>query len=876
MNMLGPAGRLFAIALAAALIVSVLWDAWQSVSVRTTTLAGAPLLQLANERLSDRATTINGSTALPAKLSLVSQGLVLARSHTTGPLAPADTQFSFDVRPYAKSAYGLSVVAETHEGPFFVHDDRSVEILHDRPRSSARPVAPRSFRRELWVHVSYERLRYNAKLTFAHDDPFAGAFVSGAMPLKTFLDLTLPRSVLSTTDVALSDIVLPRTQNVVVTPSTVTIRIAGDSAVRGGESVPIGERIQLTMRSGEFEAFNERAHPDTIHMQIDGYILRDQSPLPAQRNAGGFSTWYPSASAPETDIVSTLEPALAPGLGKLRRALAPAAWEYGPLASLAAALAAVFSLAPPLIALFVLAPGGVLLEPSRRKLHSALLSAMLAAPLVYSASRLVQLLLEQRFDLFGIANVCAAAAATLGLLAAWILMMLRLPGGADRRSALITMSVAVFVTALASALGATVSPYDPLSFLLGPVLSLAVLVSFVRPDLLLAVVLEHWPRAARWATLFGAVAMISVALNVPVQTLDHALGVHLLDTLLTTEFSATRLAAAAIVVSVLFAGLYTAGDWNWQKMPYAIAALWAAYVIGASTSVLTLPLALALGVFSFRWIALVGSGRREKMENIRAAIKTRTASKSGDFATMRDLEQLDDTLARLHDRLLSGDLKPDDFASYQKRLEADRVDLKAALQFPDAVRSPDIAFSFGVDVDPWRNGIAAAKAGAVLALVLFAFGAPVLIDRSTVPLFTAFTSIVEVFASRIAGAFLFGYFFAYVRGTMGVTKALAFTTAAVAASLPVWVLVDSRENILSGVVSLLFFYGLIGAWFDVHGWKTVGRTNLREVFTLAGLGNFAALGTLGVTALAAVVTGQIQQIFQVLLKAVENQIKTGP
>jgi prepilin signal peptidase PulO-like enzyme (type II secretory pathway) len=74
----------------------------------------------------------------------------------------------------------------------------------------------------------------------------------------------------------------------------------------------------------------------------------------------------------------------------------------------------------------------------------------------------------------------------------------------------------------------------------------------------------------------------------------------------------------------------------------------------------------------------------------------------------------------------------------------------------------------------------------------------------------------------------------------------------------------------------VFFYGLIGAWFDLHGWKTVGRTNLREVFTLAGLGNFAALGTLGVTALAAVVTGQIQQIFQVLLKAVENQIKTGP
>ena len=43
MKPLGPTGRLFAIVLAVALIVSVLWDAWQFVSVRTTTLAGAPL-----------------------------------------------------------------------------------------------------------------------------------------------------------------------------------------------------------------------------------------------------------------------------------------------------------------------------------------------------------------------------------------------------------------------------------------------------------------------------------------------------------------------------------------------------------------------------------------------------------------------------------------------------------------------------------------------------------------------------------------------------------------------------------------------------------------------------------------------------------------
>jgi hypothetical protein len=873
-----PGGWALAICVCLALVVSVLWEKWEIESVRTTPLAGTDLVTLDAQTvldrattISDRATTITGETSIPAEVRLVSQGVVLQRTRTGTAAHPEDLRFSLDVRPFVRSAYGFTIQAEARQGLLAIRDSRSVEVQH---RGPLRPNAT-SFRRELWLHLSYERVRYRAKLTFPHDDPFAAAFEDADMPLVSFLRLTVPYTVTGWEEVALADLAMPRTRTVVVTPGAVTVTVDGDSAMLGSESVPIGDHVTVGLARDELDAFKERARPDILHVLVDGYTMRGQLPRPLLRSRTGYATWYASAQSKVLAVESLLDPALDFGLGKIRRELAEFSRNTGLFPIFASGLSAVFALVPPLIALSILVPAGMVLPAPRRQVHSVLITAMIAAPLAANAYRASLAIVEPSSDAATTAYTTAAVITILGLTAAWFTVLRRLPGGASPWDALVSMAVAVGATGVASAIERTVSPYGTPSFVLGPVLSIGVVLVLIRPVLLRRVVRETWPTADRWAAICGYAIVLSLALNVPLRTGDSPLRLKLLDTVLSAEFGATRLAAAALVVVVLLIGVYESKQrtWTWDKKPWAIAALWAAYVVGTSPRLFTVPVALGLAVVSFRWIALVGAERRGKMEAIRAAIARRAGSKARDFARLVDVGQIDATHTKLRDRVLSGDVNPGDYRIYEKRLHRARRALLGRLSYPDSVRPADIAFGFGVDLDPWKNGVAAAKAGAVLALLLLAIAAPHLADQSSIPLFTGLASIAAVLSTRVAGAFLFGYFFAYVRGTMGVTKALAFSAAAIVASLPVWLLVGSRTDVALQAVSWVLFFGLIGAWFDAHGWKTVvKKATFPEVFALAGLGNFAALGTFGLTALGTLVTGQLQKIFPLLLKAVVPQL----
>ena len=861
----------FVIAVAVALLISALFDTWQQYAVRDATLSGEPLLHVVQEeRVPARLDYIDGSTAVPATVSLVSQGKVLEQMRTGISGSSSGNRFGFDLRPFG-SAYGFTIKARAHQGPFLLYDEQSVELAG----APARTAAARTFRRELWLHVSYDRLQYYVRVTFAHDDPFAGAFVAGGMPLGTFLAFTLPE-VSGSAPVDLSAFAIPGSQSVVVTPRAVTVRLSGDSNLIGPESVPVGDEVRLTMRHGEFEAFEERPHPDTIHMLVDGYRIRQQSPLPAQRSANGYATWYPSTQTEESDIVATLEPALRPGLGKVRRDLAAMNRSGGLSAALRVVLGGAFNLAPALIAFFILAPAGGV-DPARRRLISALLTAVVAYPLAYGVYRTLGALFASSSDGDSPVDAAVFGGASVLLAILWILILRYLPGRPDVRAAAVTMTAGLLAVLGAGMLQLWFSPYSPGSFAVGTVLSVAVLVIFLRPELLRHCVTETWRPAERWATGAGIVAIVSVALTVPIHTPTTALGVNLVDMVLTTEFGAGRLAAAAIIMPVLFTGLHFAADcasWKWQEKPYAIAALWAAYAVGTTPGVFTIPLALALGVFAFRWIALVGRERRAQVETIRAEVKQRKATRREDFATMREMMRTRATLADLEERISAGAMKPQEYEQSRAMLQDRLTELKREQGYSKEIRLSDIAFGFGADVDPWKNGLAAAIAGFAISLVLVAFGTPVL--RSSVPLFSTVTGIVGIVAAHVAGAFLFGYFFAYVRGTMGVTKSLAFSAAALAATLPVSLLVASRATMISEAVSVVMFYGLIGAWFDVHGWRSVvGRSTLGEAFSLGGLGNFAAVGTFAVTALVTGVSGQLQQVVPLLFKAVEAQFKIG-
>jgi hypothetical protein len=861
----------FAIAIAVALLISAIFDVWQKYAVRDATLSGDPLLHVVqDERVSARLQYIDGSTAVPATVSLISQGKVLEQVRT-GTSASPGTQFGFDLRPFS-SAYGFTVEARAHQGPFLLYDDRSVELAP----ASGRTVAPRTFKRELWLHVSYDRLRYYVRLTFARDDPFAGAFVAGGMPLGTFLSFTLPQFS-GAAPVDLSAFAIPGSQSVVVTPALVTVRLSGDSNLIGAESIPIGDEVRLTMRHGEYEAFDERPRPDTIHMLVDGYRIREQSPLPAQRSANGYATWYPSARTEESDIVAMVEPAVPPGLGKVRRDIATVERGGGLPAALRVVLGGAFNLAPPLIALFILAPTGEV-DPARRRLISTLLTAIVAYPSAYGAYRtLGAVLAVASGGDASLSDATAYGAASIVLLALWMLILRVLPGGPDVPSAAATMITGLLAAVGADALQDWFSPYSPGSFALGTVLSVVILMVFLRPELLRHCVVQTWPSAEPWAIGAGVVAIVSVALTVPIHTPTTALGVHLVDTVLTTEFGAGRLATAAIIMPVLLTGLHFAAkraDWKWQDKPYSIAALWAAYAIGTTPGVFTIPLALALGVVTFRCIALAGRRQRACIETTRAEIAEHKETRAEDFATMRETMRTRETIADLEDRISAGAIKPEEYEQSHAALTARLAKLEGKLVYSSDVRLSDIAFGFGADPDPWQNGIAAAIAGFVIALVLVAAGTPVL--RSSVPLFSTVTGIVGIVAAHVAAAFLFGYFFAYVRGTMGVTKALAFSAAALTATLPVSLLVASRATMISEAVSLVIFYGLIGAWFDVHGWRSAGvRPTLGEAFSLGGLGNFAAVGTFAVTALLTGLSGQLQQVVPLLFKAVEAQFKIG-
>jgi hypothetical protein len=297
---------------------------------------------------------------------------------------------------------------------------------------------------------------------------------------------------------------------------------------------------------------------------------------------------------------------------------------------------------------------------------------------------------------------------------------------------------------------------------------------------------------------------------------------------------------------------------------WTIVLLIAVWCIGLNDTVLTVPLPALLALLTVPLIALRPAAECAVIANAKmVAAGDRDAL--FELALRRtDVDAAQQTVRRLQDKYLSADLTGDQLAAQCAELERfSRFHLdELKKNDPDGIVS-SLFTSFPM-VAPLAAARQAGIVGAVIGAITVAVGFADLVRSSLTasqPLLQLGETVAQAVARSAVAAFVFVLFLPYFRGSAATAKGLLLGIAALLAALPSLLSTDVPQQAIVDAATGALFFPIVGAVFDVMALRRhATELSLARIFGLAGLGNFAAIGTVLASAIITAVTGQLQHV----------------
>lgn len=281
--------------------------------------------------------------------------------------------------------------------------------------------------------------------------------------------------------------------------------------------------------------------------------------------------------------------------------------------------------------------------------------------------------------------------------------------------------------------------------------------------------------------------------------------------------------------------------------------VFAFYLAGRAVNLWFIPIPLLVGWVLFdRWVLQPRSAaplpEEERAAMVRRILDWRRRQRFSD--------QLSKALEKSLEKILSeGKVSPE--AARAPVLQGQHAAERARASLPGGLAGArQEVFGTGTGSGPWRNARTALRYGCVLAIPFVALGIAESGEQrlSNFP-FLQLTAVAVVLASTwLTLAFLFGYFFHWIRGRDGLGKALTVSTALVAATVP-FRLVSAQPLFVSGhlveIIQLVLFVLLLALLaFDLRALRVLGFRR-RDFLAVHGVSTSAGyLGSILLTAVA--------------------------
>lgn len=302
------------------------------------------------------------------------------------------------------------------------------------------------------------------------------------------------------------------------------------------------------------------------------------------------------------------------------------------------------------------------------------------------------------------------------------------------------------------------------------------------------------------------------------------------------------------------------------------AACVALFVVGPHAAVAYLPLPAAIA-FGLMFVALVNDDRWNAIDRLRRVVVRDRRYFVDRALDLREAERVDNTLESLGDQFTAGTLSPDDYDKRVAALRAHAAKLRAPIPADDAPVVERLAFGGGVAADDLGNGRRAAFIGFCVALgfaAVLAQQALALDTRTPALGFTVAVTLLTFVGGRTLIAFVFGYVFAHLQGSSGVTKAAVLACVQIAATLPVWILSGPTSTILANALAIVAFDVIVGFLaFDLPNLRLIRPTLLtpRRLIAGAGLQNATVILALFSGSIVSLLTGQMSVLAAAAIKA---------
>lgn len=305
--------------------------------------------------------------------------------------------------------------------------------------------------------------------------------------------------------------------------------------------------------------------------------------------------------------------------------------------------------------------------------------------------------------------------------------------------------------------------------------------------------------------------------------------------------------------------------------------LFAAYIVGTQNW-MWIPLPLLLAIYLSRYLLrpelevlklsfLKDRIHQHREELIRAVISWELAD---------DLKRIDESL---DDQLAEGSITPEKHASTRTELTERIEQFRTTRLLPSGINPTETVFAIGPYDSAWENGKWALRWGLFLSLPLLIIYSIAFLRGSIWtghPYFylSVLIRLLVFYLDWLVLAFFFGYFFNYLRGENGLKKGLwlaAFIVIAVlpleimriqsTADIPVLVFEMAQRVIFLAMLGLLAFdYTMLRR--NGYSWRRLRLISDAPSLTAFGT---SVITTAGIAAMA-VVTGQVQELVQALVK----------
>jgi hypothetical protein len=299
-----------------------------------------------------------------------------------------------------------------------------------------------------------------------------------------------------------------------------------------------------------------------------------------------------------------------------------------------------------------------------------------------------------------------------------------------------------------------------------------------------------------------------------------------------------------------------------------LALLFAVLVILTGYAYMGFPITLLLFVATIYWIALRAGPAYAEISTKLNAVRKREDL----FSEAYDIDNCvaaKQTQERILSQFVSGSLSRADYAKRRAELEAFIGSKKLSVQAGTRAQATELAFGMGLEDDLVSNARLCAFISVVPASVLTLLAAQSLIGNLAgvhVPVLVAFAQFVGSIVGYMAAGLGFGLAYPYLRGKIGTIKALWVLLALSLAILPYEFMSGSRPDYVAQILRWLIFFGVLGISSDLLSllrWKQ--RIDVRDFFSMAGLGHFAAVGAVAATIATSLLTSESRDLLELAI-----------